>query len=99
MIFSREQWFSFQHLCKYAPSTPNINLDVVLLPREHDFGSSVISRRNIAGHLGVLDTSETEIADFEIAVLVDQDIAVFEITMNDTGGVNILQSSLRSVRI
>lgn len=44
-----------------------------------------------------MDTGEAKIADFEIAILVDKDIAWFEITVDDTGGMDIFQPSLRLV--
>ena len=64
MILSREKRLALQHLCKDTSCTPDINLNIVLLPREHDLGRSVVSCRHISGHLGVLNTGETEIADF-----------------------------------
>jgi hypothetical protein len=41
-----------------------------------------------------LDTGQTEIADLQIAVLVDQDVAGLEVTVDDTCGVDILESPL-----
>lgn len=97
MILPREQRFPFQHLSKYAPRTPYIHLDIILLPREHDFGSAVVSCRDVACHLGVLDTGESEVADFEIAVLIDEDVAGFEVAMDDAGGVDIFETALEGV--
>ena len=98
MIFSREKWLALQHFGKDATSTPDINFDIVLLPGEHDFRGSVITCRNISSHLGVLDTSKTEITNLQIAILVDQDVTWLEVAMNDTGRVNIFQTALKKIR-
>ena len=98
MVFAREERLALQHLRKDASSTPNINFYVVFLPCEHDFWRSVVPRRDIARHLRVLDTCKTEVADFEVAIFVDEYIAWLEVAMDDTGRVHILQPALLSVR-
>ena len=45
----------------------------------------------------VLDTGETEVANLEIAVLVDKNVARLEVTVNDTGRVDIFQATLSEV--
>lgn len=97
VVLSGEQWLALEHLGEDASRAPDINLDVVLLPGEHDLGGTVVSRRNISSHLGVLDPGQTEITDLEVAVLVDQDVARLEVPVNDTRRVDVLQSSLRNV--
>lgn len=94
MILSWEQWFALQHFCKNAASTPDINLHVVFLPSKHDFRRSVVSGRNVSGHLGILDTGQAEVANLKIAVFVDEDIAGLQVAMNDTGGVDVLEAAL-----
>ena len=42
MVLAREERLSLQHLCKDAAGAPNINLDVVLLPGEHDLRGTVV---------------------------------------------------------
>lgn len=37
--------------------------DVVLLPGQHDLGRSIVSRRDVACHLGILQAGEAEVAD------------------------------------
>jgi hypothetical protein len=64
------------------------------LPCEHDLRGSVVSRGDIASHLRILDTGQTEVTDLQIAVLVDQDVAGLEITMDNTCRVDILESPL-----
>lgn len=94
VILAGEQRLALQHLRKDAARAPDINLDVVFLPCEHDLRSSVVPRRHVSGHLGVLDTREAEIADLEVAVLVYEDIAGFEITMDDASRVDVFQTTL-----
>ena len=94
MVLSREKGLALEHLSKDASRAPNVNLHVVLLPREHDFRCSVVSRRDVTCHLGVLYTGETEVANLEIAVLIDEDVAGLEITVHHTSGVDIFQSTL-----
>jgi len=71
MVLAGEQRLALEHLGKDTSDTPDINLNIVLLPGEHDFGSSVVSRRDVTGHLRVLDTGQTKVANLQIAVLVD----------------------------
>ena len=94
VILPWEERLSLQHLRENASGTPNIYLDIVFLPCEHDLRGSVVSRRDITGHLGILNTGQTEVADLQIAVLVDQDVAGLEIAMDNACGVDILESPL-----
>jgi len=93
VILSREERLALEHLSKDAASTPNVNLNVVLLPREHNLRCAVISRRDIAGHLGVLYAGKAEITDLEITVLVDEDVAGLEVAMDDSGRVYVFQTT------
>ncbi len=94
MILPREQRLALQHLCKDTSRAPDINLDIVLLPCEHDLGRSVVSCRDVTGHLRVLNTREAEVADLEIAVFIHEDVAGLEIAVDDACGVNIFETSL-----
>lgn len=89
MVLAGEERLTLEHLSKNAPGTPDVDLDVVFLPCEHDLGGSVVSCRDVTGHLRVLDSCETEIANLQITVLVDQDIARLQVSVNDAGGVNV----------
>jgi hypothetical protein len=84
VIFAREERLALEHLGKNTAYTPDVNLNVVLLPCEHNFRRPVVSRGNISGHLWVLDTRETEIANLKIAILVDENVTGFEVTVDDT---------------
>jgi len=94
VVLSGEQRLALKHLREDAPRTPDIDLHVVLLPREHDLGCSVVSRGNVSGHLGVLYTGETEVADLEIAVFVYEDVAGLQITVDNTSRVDVFQTAL-----
>jgi len=97
VIFAREEWFALQHLGKDTASTPDINLYIILLPCKHDFRCSVVSCRHVASHLWVLNPSQSEVANLEIAVFVDQNIGGLQITVNDASGVNVFQASLNLI--
>lgn len=97
MILPRKQRLALKHLCENTSRTPYVNLNVILLPREHYFWSAVVARRDIASHLWVLDSGETEIADLQVTILIDQDIAWFQITMDDACRVHVFQPSLDSI--
>jgi hypothetical protein len=94
VVLSGEQRLAFKHFCKDAPRAPDINLDVILLPGEHNLRCSVVSRRDVSSHLGVLYTGETEVADLEIAVFVDEDVAGLEITVDNTSRVDVFETAL-----
>ena len=51
--------------------------NVIFLPSQHNLRSTVVSRRHITGHLRILNSSQPEITDLQVAVLVDQDIGWF----------------------
>lgn len=97
MVLSREQRLSFQHLREDATRTPDIHLHIVLLPGEHNLGSPVVSCRHVAGHLRVLDASQAEITDLQIAVFINEDVAGLQVPVDHTGGMDIFQSTLRTV--
>ena len=97
MILSGKQGLALEHFRKDAACTPDIDLNIVFLPCEHNFRCAVVAGGNVSGHLGVLYTGQAEIADLQIAVLVDKDVAGLQVTVNDTGGVNIFQTTLSSV--
>ena len=94
VVLSREERLALEHLGENASCTPDINLNIVLLPCEHDLRRSVVSGGDIAGHLRVLDTGEAEIANLQIAVLVDENVGGLEVTVDDTGGVDVFQTTL-----
>ena len=61
-VLSGKERLALKHLCEDAPRAPNVDCNIVLLPREHDLGCPIISRRHVAGHLRILYSGETKIA-------------------------------------
>lgn len=96
MVLAGEERLALEHLGKDAAGTPNVHLDVVFLPCEHDFGGAVVSRGDVAGHLGVLDSGQAKVANLEIAVFVDENVAGLEITVDDAGRVHIFEAALET---
>ena len=94
MILAGEQRLPLEHLGKDTSCAPNIDFDVVLLPCKHDLWRSVVPSRYVAGHLGVLNTGETKVADLEVAVLVDEDVGGFEVAVHNTCRVDIFEATL-----
>lgn len=94
MVLSGKERLALEHLGEDATSAPDIDFHVVFLPGEHDLGGSVVSGGDVASHLRVLDSSETEVANLEIAVLVDEDVAGLEVAVDDAGRVHVLETPL-----
>ena len=94
VVLPGEEGLALQHLRKDAPGTPDVNLHIILLPCEHDLRRSIVSCRDVSRHLRILDSGQAEVADLEIAVFVDEDVAGLEITMNDPCRVDIFQPAL-----
>ena len=94
MVLARKQGLALEHLGEDAAGTPDVHFDIVLLPREHDLGGAVVARGDVAGHLRILDPGQAEIANLEIAVLVDQDVAGLQIAMDNACRMDIFESSL-----
>ena len=97
MILPGEQGLALQHLGENTSRAPDINLDIILLPCEHNLWGPVVSRRDITSHLWVLDTCQAKVADFQITVLVHENVARLQITMNNTCRMNVFQTTLERV--
>lgn len=98
MIFAGKERLPLQHLGEDTPSAPNVHLDVVFLPGKHDLRSSVVPGRDIAGHLRILYARQTEVTDLQVAVLVHEDVARLQVSVDDARRVDVLQSALHRVR-
>ena len=94
MILAGEERRALKHLGQDTTGAPDVDLDVVLLLVEHDLRCLVVPRRNIAGHLRILDTRMAKVADLQGAVLVDQDIARLQVSMDDARRVDVFQAAL-----
>jgi len=62
-VLSGKEWLALKHLSKNAPSAPNVDCNIVLLPCEHGFGGPIIPRRDVASHLRSLYSGETKITN------------------------------------
>lgn len=94
VVLSWEQRLALEHFRKDAACTPDIDLNIVFLPCKHNLWRTVVAGGNVSSHLGVLYTGQAEVADLQIAILVDKDVARLQVTVNDTSGVNIFQTTL-----
>lgn len=94
VVLSWEQRLALEHFSEDTACTPDIDLNIVFLPCKHDLRGTVVAGRNIAGHLRVLYTGQAEIADLEITVLIYEDVAGLQVSVDNTSGVNIFQSTL-----
>lgn len=92
VVLSGEERLALEHLGKDTARTPDIHLNVVLLPCEHDLGGAVVPCRHVARHLRVLDARETKVADLQVAVLVDQDVTWLQVSVNNAGRVDVFQT-------
>ena len=97
MVFSGEKRLALEHLRKNTACTPDVYLHVVFLPCEHDLRGTVITGGNVTGHLGVLYTGQAEIADLQIAVLVDENVTGLQITVHNASRVDVFQTTLSLV--
>ena len=99
MVLSRKQGLSFKHLGEDAAGAPDVNFDVILLPGEHNLRGSIVSGRDIARHLRILDARQAKVANFQIAVLVHQNVTGLQIAMDDTSGMDIFEPALNRCQL
>ena len=69
-----------------AADRPHVDLGIVVLLQENELGRAVPARDDVfSHHIGVLlyATRETEVADGEVAVAVDQDVGRLQVTMQN----------------
>ena len=93
MILASEQGLSVNQLCENAANRPEINSLTVVSRRKHNLGGSVPSRHYVHGQchfeLSVVvlargdASSQTKIANLQVTVRVDQQIARLNIAMHD----------------
>lgn len=95
MVLSGEERLAVKHLGKDTACTPNVDLDIVFLPCEHDLGGAVVSCGDVACHLGILNAGKTEITNLEVTVFVDENIAGLQVAVDDAGRVHIFETPLK----
>jgi len=104
VISALEDWLSEEELCENAPHRPNVDGGRVVGETQHNFWRSIPSSGNIFSHEALVGTSlgvgtspggvasgETEVADFELAVGINQEVTRLEITMDDVRRMNVLR--------
>ena len=96
VILAREEGLALEHLGKDTASAPDVDLNVVLLPGKHDLWRTVVPRRHISSHLRILDSRQAEIANLQIAVFIDQDVAGLQVPVDYAGRVDVFQTTLFS---
>ena len=60
-ILSGKEGLALKHLSENASRAPDVDGDIVFLPREHDLGGPIITRRHVAGHLRILYSGKTKV--------------------------------------
>ena len=97
-ILSREQGPACEHLRKDASHTPHVHSEVVVLPEEHDLGSPVVTRGDIAsvGHVRVGDAGQAKVADLQVTRFIHQNVARLQVSVKDTSRVNVLGKKKRN---
>ena len=72
----------------------------VALEAQHDLGGAVPSRSDVLGHVARIllrvhgeTPGKTKIADLELAVGVDEQVAGLEVTVEDVGRVDVLEAA------
>ena len=78
----------------HARAWLRLTSDIVLLPREHNLWRAIVPRRDVARHLRILQPRQSEIANLEIAVLVDENVGRLEVAVDDARRVRVLQAAL-----
>ena len=97
VILAGEERLAAKHLGQNAADRPHVDGLGVLLESKHDFRCTIPASGDVFGHetLVVLGTGggtcETEIADLQIAIRVEEQVRRLEITVEDVGGVHSLK--------
>mmetsp|Transcript_12798 Transcript_12798/g.21944 ORF Transcript_12798/g.21944 Transcript_12798/m.21944 type:complete len:203 (-) Transcript_12798:1042-1650(-) len=95
-VFTWKHYLACEHLAHNASYGPHVDRVGVVM-REHELWSAVPSRDNVIRLLSrifrIEVSCQTEIANLEIAVGVDQDVGRFQITMQHFCRVQILHGT------
>ena len=97
-----EKGFPREHLGQDAADAPDVDRFCVLLEGEHDLGRAVPPRRDVFGHEACLGPrrfrrlhrpGEAEVAHFEVAVGVEEEVGGLEVAVDDVGAVEGLEGA------
>lgn len=97
IVAAREERAAGEHLGQDASDGPHIDRLGVLLEGEHDLGRAIPPGSDVLGHEARVligsehGASQSEVAHFEVAVGIEQDVARLEVAMNDVGAVHGLE--------
>ena len=88
VVVSRNKGLALNELRENATNTPDVDAVGVLVAGEHDFGSSVPTCDYVFGEwlaavVGTEATGETEVADLQVTVGVDQQVGWLEIPVQN----------------
>ena len=88
-VFSREQGLAAQHLGQDASDAPHIDRLGVFFERQHDFRGPVPPGGDVFGHESRIIVGarrgprETEIADFQVAIGIQQQVGRFQVAVKN----------------
>lgn len=102
---SGQQWLPSNEFSENTANAPNINGRRVLPPRENHFRSSIPARCDVVGERGLrghqrvnIGARQSKVANFEVAVAVDEQVAGLQVAMEDTARVDVLKASQNLVQ-
>lgn len=99
-ILGRQKGLAGDEFSQNAPHRPDVDFACVLLLRQNDFRSSVPTCGNVVCHLSRLSkqvrdlrSGKAEVAYFQVAITVDQQVARLEISVKNAGRMEVLEAS------
>mmetsp|Transcript_54149 Transcript_54149/g.144737 ORF Transcript_54149/g.144737 Transcript_54149/m.144737 type:complete len:262 (-) Transcript_54149:276-1061(-) len=96
-IVSRKERLPSEHLRENAPDRPDINCHGVVAPRTQHFWRTIPARAHVFRHgklvLTLLDPCKSKVANFQVAVRVDQQISRLQVPMDDLCRMDVLQAA------
>lgn len=96
VIVSREQRSSTKQLSENAADAPHIQSVGVVASIQNNFWSSIPSCNHILRQSSrrlFIASGQPEVANFEVAVLIQQQVARFQVSMNNIGAVDVETTS------
>lgn len=100
IVATLKEWSSTEQLGENAADRPHVDSLGVALEAQHNFWCTVPPRSHVFRHvssvlLGVNGetTRETEIANLELAVGVDEEVTGLQVAVKDIGGVDVLETA------
>jgi len=86
VVLSGEHNLSIHDFSKWASRRPDVHFLGVLVTRKHNFWSSIVSCDDVLcqvfSFLFAQASAETKVTNFEVAVLIQQDVAWLQVSVN-----------------